>query len=140
MPRFVILLHECPLDFERPTHFDLMLEDGDTLRTWALESEPRAGEAIAAVFPGGTITGVPKVRCMELIAELARDLGRNLREVPLDQIGGSAGEGYSVDGQGRVTGIDLYGHGGNELVEFPRALLAFDKLKMADLRANSIAD
>ena len=28
------------------------------------------GAAIAAVFPGGTITGCPKVRCMELIAEL----------------------------------------------------------------------
>ncbi len=26
--------------------------------------------AIAAVFPGGTITGCPKVRCMEIIAEL----------------------------------------------------------------------
>ncbi len=28
------------------------------------------GEAIAAVFPGGTITGCPKVRCMELLAAL----------------------------------------------------------------------
>jgi anthranilate synthase component 1 len=28
------------------------------------------GEAIAAVFPGGTITGCPKVRCMELLADL----------------------------------------------------------------------
>jgi anthranilate synthase component 1 len=28
------------------------------------------GEIIAAVFPGGTITGCPKVRCMEIIAEL----------------------------------------------------------------------
>jgi anthranilate synthase component 1 len=28
------------------------------------------GEAIAAVFPGGTITGCPKVRCMELLTEL----------------------------------------------------------------------
>jgi len=28
------------------------------------------GEAIAAVFPGGTITGCPKVRCMELLGEL----------------------------------------------------------------------
>ena len=28
------------------------------------------GAAIAAVFPGGTITGCPKVRCMEIIAEL----------------------------------------------------------------------
>lgn len=29
-----------------------------------------SGQAIAAVFPGGTITGCPKVRCMEIIAEL----------------------------------------------------------------------
>lgn len=28
------------------------------------------GEAIAATFPGGTITGCPKVRCLEIIAEL----------------------------------------------------------------------
>lgn len=28
------------------------------------------GEVIQAVFPGGTITGCPKVRCMEIIAEL----------------------------------------------------------------------
>jgi anthranilate/para-aminobenzoate synthase component I len=27
-------------------------------------------DVIGAVFPGGTITGVPKVRCMEIIAEL----------------------------------------------------------------------
>lgn len=30
------------------------------------------GEVIRAVFPGGTITGCPKVRCMEIIAELER--------------------------------------------------------------------
>ncbi|MEO5625815.1 MAG: aminodeoxychorismate synthase component I [Dokdonella sp.] len=28
------------------------------------------GQAIRAVFPGGTITGCPKVRCMQIIAEL----------------------------------------------------------------------
>ena len=28
------------------------------------------GSALRAVFPGGTITGCPKVRCMEIIAEL----------------------------------------------------------------------
>ena len=28
------------------------------------------GELIAATFPGGTITGCPKVRCMEILAEL----------------------------------------------------------------------
>jgi anthranilate synthase component 1 len=30
-------------------------------------------DAIKAVFPGGTITGCPKVRCMEIIAELEQD-------------------------------------------------------------------
>ncbi len=30
------------------------------------------GEVIAATFPGGTITGCPKVRCMQIIAELER--------------------------------------------------------------------
>ncbi len=33
------------------------------------------GQVIAAVFPGGTITGCPKVRCMQIIAEL-EDAGR----------------------------------------------------------------
>jgi anthranilate synthase component 1 len=30
------------------------------------------GQAIRAVFPGGTITGCPKVRCMQIIADLER--------------------------------------------------------------------
>lgn len=30
------------------------------------------GQAIAAVFPGGTITGCPKIRCMQLLAGLER--------------------------------------------------------------------
>jgi anthranilate synthase component 1 len=33
------------------------------------------GQVIAAVFPGGTITGCPKVRCMQIIAEL-EEVGR----------------------------------------------------------------
>jgi len=32
--------------------------------------EVSPGEVIKAVFPGGTITGCPKIRCMEIIAEL----------------------------------------------------------------------
>ncbi len=32
----------------------------------------RPGQVMRAVFPGGTITGCPKVRCMEIIAELER--------------------------------------------------------------------
>jgi anthranilate synthase component 1 len=35
-----------------------------------LRDDVKPGQAIAAVFPGGTITGCPKVRCMEIIAEL----------------------------------------------------------------------
>lgn len=35
-----------------------------------LRPQATPGQIIAAVFPGGTITGCPKVRCMEIIAEL----------------------------------------------------------------------
>lgn len=38
----------------------------------SLRVEVTPGEVIRAVFPGGTITGCPKVRCMEIIAELER--------------------------------------------------------------------
>jgi hypothetical protein len=48
MPRFVVLLHETPADYPRKTHFDLMLEHGGTLRTWALEKMPAVGETVMA--------------------------------------------------------------------------------------------
>ena len=35
-----------------------------------LRADVTPGEIIAALFPGGTITGCPKVRCMQIIAEL----------------------------------------------------------------------
>jgi len=35
-----------------------------------LQPDASPVDAIRAVFPGGTITGCPKVRCMEIIAEL----------------------------------------------------------------------
>ena len=35
-----------------------------------LRGDATPGEVLRAVFPGGTITGAPKVRCMEIIAEL----------------------------------------------------------------------
>jgi len=37
-----------------------------------LRGEILPGQVLRAVFPGGTITGCPKVRCMEIIAELER--------------------------------------------------------------------
>ncbi len=35
-----------------------------------LRADATPGQVIAAVYPGGTITGCPKVRCMQIIAEL----------------------------------------------------------------------
>jgi hypothetical protein len=42
MPRFVILRHDSP----RGVHFDLMLEAGDVLKTWALPRPPRPDDAM----------------------------------------------------------------------------------------------
>ncbi len=40
MARYVILFHECPSHLQRPSHWDLMLEVGGVLRTWALAQIP----------------------------------------------------------------------------------------------------
>lgn len=47
MPRYVILLHETSAGSPRPTHYDLMLEWGDVLRTWALDAPPTDGKVVA---------------------------------------------------------------------------------------------
>lgn len=38
-----------------------------------LKKDKNGMDALAALFPGGTITGAPKIRCMEILAELERD-------------------------------------------------------------------
>ncbi len=38
-----------------------------------LRPDTSPGQVLRAVFPGGTITGCPKIRCMEIIAELERE-------------------------------------------------------------------
>jgi hypothetical protein len=48
VPRFVILQHTTPPGYSRPSHYDLMLEHGPVLRTWACESLPDAGATVAA--------------------------------------------------------------------------------------------
>ncbi len=40
--------------------------------TGTLAGDVLPGDIVRAVFPGGTITGCPKVRCMQLIADLER--------------------------------------------------------------------
>ncbi|MHB8970881.1 MAG: DNA polymerase ligase N-terminal domain-containing protein [Pirellulaceae bacterium] len=48
MPRYVILRHETASNSPRPTHWDLMLETGSVLATWALDALPVAGNVVAA--------------------------------------------------------------------------------------------
>jgi hypothetical protein len=48
MPRYVILRHETPPNYPRPTHWDVLLEAGNQLRAWALAEEPQPGRTIAA--------------------------------------------------------------------------------------------
>jgi hypothetical protein len=50
MPRFVLLHHECPPSFGKPSHWDLMLERDGVLLTWSLPALPAAwsGEGGAA--------------------------------------------------------------------------------------------
>lgn len=38
-----------PANAARPTHWDFMIEDGETLRTWALELEPAAQVDVPAM-------------------------------------------------------------------------------------------
>lgn len=40
MPRFVLLRHECPPDWEKSSHWDLMLEADGVLWTWELRELP----------------------------------------------------------------------------------------------------
>jgi len=49
MLRFVVLRHEPGSNGPRDLHWDLMFENGKSLRTWALDREPQAGTSIAAV-------------------------------------------------------------------------------------------
>lgn len=42
MPRFVLLRHECPPNFPKPSHWDLMLEQQGVLQTWEVQTLPAA--------------------------------------------------------------------------------------------------
>ncbi|WP_425614510.1 DNA polymerase ligase N-terminal domain-containing protein [Anatilimnocola sp. NA78] len=51
MPQFVILRHTLPADSERASHFDLMLESGETLLTWAIAELPTKVPTAAEELP-----------------------------------------------------------------------------------------
>jgi len=49
MNRFVLLKHDTPLDHPKRSHWDLMLESGDHLRTWTLWEFPIVDQPNIAV-------------------------------------------------------------------------------------------
>jgi DNA polymerase Ligase (LigD) len=48
MPRFVLLYHDCPQSFGKPSHWDLMLEFEGVLMTWSLTELPSAWQTSSA--------------------------------------------------------------------------------------------
>ena len=52
-------------------------------------------DALRALFPGGTITGCPKVRCMEIIAELEGE-GRGAYTGSLGWIGNDGDADFNI--------------------------------------------
>jgi hypothetical protein len=48
LARFVILRHEGSADYKPGVHWDLMLQSGRSLKTWALAELPATGRAIEA--------------------------------------------------------------------------------------------
>jgi hypothetical protein len=77
MPRFVLLYHECPPDYPRPSHWDLMLEAGDALRTWALPMLPRdwqtAQSHTVSMFPACAAASMANIVDAEPLGDHRRD-------------------------------------------------------------------
>jgi len=47
--RFVILRHETPPGYPKPSHYDLMIQWGEILRTWTLAAWPEIGAEVSAL-------------------------------------------------------------------------------------------
>ena len=63
--------------------------------TGTLRADVTSTEALRAVFPGGTITGCPKYRCMEIIAELEGE-GRGAYTGSLGLLGRDGGMDFNI--------------------------------------------
>ena len=97
MPHFVLLYHECPPDYERDSHWDLMLEVGETLRTWAVAqlpaSWPEAVHRTRALHPGCA----PTATINEVEAEQLGPHRRDYLEYE-GQVSGGRGHVVRIDG------------------------------------------
>jgi hypothetical protein len=96
MPRFVLLYHICPPSYERPSHWDLMLEMGDVLHTWVLGELPRDWHA-AQRSTAAIDSTCPAVAVGSAVA--AQQLGHH-RNIYLEYEGPISGD------RGRVHRID----------------------------------
>jgi hypothetical protein len=77
MPRFVLLYHDCPPSYPRPSHWDFMLDSGDTLRTWALPQLPSAWH-VAHAFTAANYPNCPELAVGNQVS--ARQLGSHRRD------------------------------------------------------------
>jgi len=91
MPRFVLLRHECPPDYEKPSHWDLMLQQGDSLATWELRELPASWTRLlelqqVSVQQAATVKSVTAIRLpdhrlayLDFAGPLSRDRGEVCR-------------------------------------------------------------
>jgi hypothetical protein len=96
MPRFVLLYHECPAKYARASHWDLMLEAGESLRTWALLNLPQDWRD-AHSYTASLVQSCAAASTENIIG--AEPLGDHRRDY-LEYEGPVSGE------RGRVTRID----------------------------------
>jgi hypothetical protein len=96
MPRFVLLFHDCPAGYDRPSHWDFMLEVGSALRTWALNELPNTWKAAHEKTPS------PKSLCRPLAAGNVVDA----QQLGDHRIAYLEFEGPLTGGRGSVIRID----------------------------------
>ena len=96
--RYVLLRHECPDDYRDGPHYDLMIEDGDKLRTWSLHELP---EAWAKSLPGAE----SKKKAVNSAIAIERIDSVSAAELPPHRPKFLDYEGEVSNGRGSVTQI-----------------------------------
>ncbi len=61
MPRFVLLRHQCLPNYKKPSHWDLMLEQRESLATWELRELPASWARLLGVQQAATLDAVPAI-------------------------------------------------------------------------------
>lgn len=78
MPRFVLLYHECPPSYGKPSHWDLMLERDGVLLTWSLPALPAAwggAEGLAAEQVAATRLADHRIAYLDYEGPISGDRG-----------------------------------------------------------------